>query len=122
MKSVLAFLLIFALGCGDPAGLDPADLAGTWRSQSAVSNGAYTANLRITVATVMDPNDLDGSWGWGLDYGGGVTGGSITGGSVSLTMRDFDTLQQFGFSGTLDGSSRLEGTFQGIFVVLLKGG
>ena len=112
--------VLLLVSCGDIADVDPSTVSGVWRSESAVSNGVYTALLRITIRDVDDPNDLRGSWAWGLNFGGGVTGGVVDGSSVTIEMRDFDTLQQFGFSGRVESPTRMEGSFQGISVVLTK--
>ena len=74
-----------------------------------------TGKIRITISAVTDPNDLSGGWAWGSDYGGGIPTGSISEGSVNLTMRDFDTLADIQFSGSLTADGILSGTLQGIF-------
>ena len=104
-------------GPTEPSGTN---LVGTWRSENSITllPGDFPGRLRITLTSISE-SDATGSWGLGLDYGGGVTGGSISGRAVTLAMSDFDSFTTMAFSGQVQ-NGQIEGTFQGIAVTLMK--
>ena len=120
MLSALARFTLAATACtaacsaDGPTVPDGFSASGVWRSDEFLRSGQYSARLRITI-DAEDPADLRGSWAWGFDYGGGVTGGSVSEGQVRVEMTDYDTWGEAFFSGTADGSGNvINGTVSGV--------